>query len=179
MNINIRGDKVNITESIKSYVEEKLARLDKYFKDPSSLNAYVVVKLRNGKEIIEVTIPTDKYTLRAEVRENDLYAAIDGVIDVLERQIRKNKTKLTRHRTESNPIVFHYEDEKEEEEEEKETGEIVREKVIETKPMSPEEAVLQMELLGHDFYLFKNANDDCISLVYKRKDGNYGLLNSR
>ena len=178
MNINIRGDKVNITESIKTYVEEKLARLNKYFKDDSTITAYVVVKLRNGKEIIEVTIPTDKYTLRAEVRENDLYAAIDGVIDVLDRQIRKNKTKLTRHRTESSPILFHYEDEKDEEEE-KETGEIVREKVIETKPMSPEEAVLQMELLGHDFYLFKNANDDCISLVYKRKDGNYGLLNSR
>ena len=178
MNINIRGDKVNITESIKTYVEEKLARLNKYFKDASTITAYVVVKLRNGKEIIEVTIPTDKYTLRAEVRENDLYAAIDGVIDVLDRQIRKNKTKLTRHRTESSPILFHYEDEKDEEEE-KETGEIVREKVIETKPMSPEEAVLQMELLGHDFYLFKNANDDCISLVYKRKDGNYGLLNSR
>ena len=178
MNINIRGDKVNITESIKTYVEEKLARLNKYFKDASTITAYVVVKLRNGKEIIEVTIPTDKYTLRAEVRENDLYAAIDGVIDVLDRQIRKNKTKLTRHRTESSPILFHYEDEKDDEEE-KETGEIVREKVIETKPMSPEEAVLQMELLGHDFYLFKNANDDCISLVYKRKDGNYGLLNSR
>jgi len=178
MNINIRGDKVNITESIKTYVEEKLARLNKYFKDASTITAYVVVKLRNGKEIIEVTIPTDKYTLRAEVRENDLYAAIDGVIDVLDRQIRKNKTKLTRHRTESNPILFHYEDEKDEEDE-KETGEIVREKVIETKPMSPEEAVLQMELLGHDFYLFKNAHDDCISLVYKRKDGNYGLLNSK
>ncbi len=178
MNINIRGDKVNITESIKVYVEEKLARLEKYFKDPSSLNAYVQVRLRNGKEIIEVTIPTDKYTLRAEVRDDDLYAAIDAVIDVLERQIRKNKTKLTRHRTESNPIVFHYEDDKEEEEEEK-TGEIVREKVIETKPMSPEEAVLQMELLGHDFYLFKNANDFGTSLVYKRKDGNYGLISSK
>ena len=178
MNINIRGDKVNITESIKVYVEEKLARLEKYFKDPSSLNAYVQVRLRNGKEIIEVTIPTDKYTLRAEVRDDDLYAAIDAVIDVLERQIRKNKTKLTRHRTESNPIVFHYEDDKDEEEEEK-TGEIVREKVIETKPMSPEEAVLQMELLGHDFYLFKNANDFGTSLVYKRKDGNYGLISSK
>jgi len=178
MNINIRGDKVNITESIKVYVEDKLARLEKYFKDPSSLNAYVQVRLRNGKEIIEVTIPTDKYTLRAEVRDDDLYAAIDAVIDVLERQIRKNKTKLTRHRTESNPIVFHYEDDKEEEEEEK-TGEIVREKVIETKPMSPEEAVLQMELLGHDFYLFKNANDFGTSLVYKRKDGNYGLISSK
>ena len=178
MNINIRGDKVNITESIKVYVEEKLARLEKYFKDPSSLNAYVQVRLRNGKEIIEVTIPTDKYTLRAEVRDDDLYAAIDAVIDVLERQIRKNKTKLTRHRTESNPIVFHYEDDKEDEEEEK-TGEIVREKVIETKPMSPEEAVLQMELLGHDFYLFKNANDFGTSLVYKRKDGNYGLISSK
>ena len=178
MNINIRGDKVEITESIKSYVEEKLARLEKYFKDPSSLNAYVVVKLRNGKEIIEVTIPTDKYTLRAEVKDDDLYAAIDSVIDVLERQIRKNKTKLTRHRTESNPIVFHYEEEEAEEEEETK-GEIVREKVIETKPMSPEEAVLQMELLGHDFYLFKNAHDFGVALVYKRKDGNYGLITSK
>ncbi len=177
MNYNIRGDKVEVTESIKSYVEEKLARLAKYFKDPSSITAYVLIKLRNGKEIIEVTIPTDKYTLRAEVKDDDLYAAIDSVIDVLERQIRKNKTKLTRHRTESSPILFHYEDDKEEEEEK--TGEIVREKVIDTKPMSPEEAVLQMELVGHDFYLFKNANTDSVSLVYKRKDGNYGLISSR
>ena len=178
MKFNIHGKKLEVTDSIKTYIEEKLGRLDKYFEDPDNITTTVVIKLRGKEQVVEATINANKYVLRGEESHSDLYAAIDKVSDIIERQIRKNKTKLTRHRTESNPIVFHYEDDKDEEEEEK-TGEIVREKVIETKPMSPEEAVLQMELLGHDFYLFKNANDFGTSLVYKRKDGNYGLISSK
>ena len=177
MNINIRGEKVDVTESIKGYVEGKLEHLNKYFKDAENITAYVVIRVRNGKQTIEVTIPTDKYTLRAEVNDADLYAAIDSVIDVLERQIRKNKTKLSKHKTAVIPAYFHFDEEDEEVEEH--TGEIVKEKNVASKPMSPEEAVLQMELVGHDFYLFKNFQDDCVSVVYKRKDGNYGLINSR
>ena len=176
MNINIRGDKIEITDSIKSYVKDKLQRLEKYFENPSQLNAHVQVRVRNGEQKIEVTIPTDRYTLRAEEAHTDLYAAIDLVIDILERQIRKNKTKLNRYKTaESFPFSIKLDEIEDEEQENK----IVKRKTIDSKPMDEEEAILQMELLGHDFFVFKNASEDCISVVYKRKDGNYGLINSK
>lgn len=174
VNINIRGDKIEITNSIMNYIKEKLVRLEKYFDEPSSIDAHVLVRVKNGSSVIEVTIPTKKYTLRAEEKNADLYAAIDLVIDVLERQIRKNKTKLNKRRNEE-PIVFASFESDEEEGEEV----IVKRKDITSKPMSEEEAILQMDLLGHDFFLFKNADEECISLIYKRKDGNYGIINSR
>ncbi|MDE5630433.1 MAG: ribosome-associated translation inhibitor RaiA, partial [Bacilli bacterium] len=98
MNINIRGDKIEITEAIKNYVKEKLERLEKYFEEPTKISAHILIRVKNGEQSIEVTIPTDRYTLRAEEKHADLYAAVDEVIDVLERQIRKNKTKLNRYR---------------------------------------------------------------------------------
>ena len=173
MNINIRGDKIEITDSIKQYVKEKLARLNKYFDDASKIDAHVLVRVRNNEQIIEVTIPTGKYTLRAEEKDADLYAAIDSVIDVLERQIRKNKTKLSKHTV----VEFAYAsiDDSEEEVE----SAIVKRKNIDSKPMSEEEAILQMELLGHDFFVFKNVDEECISVLYKRKDGNFGIINSK
>ena len=101
MKKNIRGDKLVVTDSIKSYIEEKIDKLTKYF-DNDEIEAKIVIKVANNKEIIEVTIPTNKYTLRAEERNDDLYAAIDLVVDKLERQIRKNKTKLNdRYKKES------------------------------------------------------------------------------
>ncbi len=175
MNINIRGDKIEITDAIKNYVKEKLVRLEKYFEEPSKLSAHVLVRVKNGDEIIEVTIPTNKYTLRAEEKNADLYAAIDKVIDVLERQIRKNKTRLNRYKTVEVMDFAMLDFESEEEEDTK----IVKRKTIDSKPMSEEEALLQMELLGHDFYLFKNVDEDCISVLYKRKDGQYGIINSK
>lgn len=174
MNINIRGDKIEVTDSIKNYVKEKLDRLDKYFDEPSSIDAHVLIRVRNGIEVIEVTIPTGKYTLRAEEKNEDLYAAIDLVIDVLERQIRKNKTKLNKKRNEE-PFGFATI----ESDDEESTDIIVKRKDISSKPMSEEEAILQMDLLGHDFFLFKNVDEECISLIYKRKEGNYGIINSR
>ena len=174
MNINIRGDKIEITDSIKNYVKEKLVRLEKYFDEPNTIDAHVLIRVRNGNELIEVTIPTSKYTLRAEEKNEDLYAAIDLVIDVLERQIRKNKTKLNKKRIEE-PFGFATIESDDEESNES----IVKRKDISSKPMSEEEAILQMDLLGHDFFLFKNDDEDCVSLVYKRKDGNYGIINSR
>ena len=175
MNINIRGDKIEVTDSIKNYVKEKLVRLDKYFDEPNKIDAHVLIRVRNGEEIIEVTIPTSRFTLRAEEKNNDLYAAIDLVIDVLERQIRKNKTKLNRHRNEET-ISFAFVEESDIEEN---NVEIVKRKRIETKPMDEEEAILQMELLGHDFFVFKNVDEECISVLYKRKDGNYGIINTK
>lgn len=175
MNINIRGDKIDVTDSIKNYVKEKLERLDRYFEEPSKINAHVLIRVRNGNEIIEVTIPAGKYTLRAEEKNEDLYAAIDLVIDVLERQIRKNKTKLNRRKNdETLAFVVIPEDDVEEN-----VNTIVKRKDISSKPMGEEEAILQMELLGHDFFMFKNVDEECISVLYKRKDGNYGIINNK
>ena len=174
MNISIRGDKLEVTSAIKDYVKEKLAKLDKYFEEPNKIDASVLLKVRNGNQIIEVTIPTNKYTLRAEEKNADMYAAIDLVVDVLERQIRKNKTRL--NKVKSDDTVFAY---FEEEEVEVPQNEIIKRKTIENKPMGEEEAILQMELLNHDFFVFKNVDEECTSVLYKRKDGNYGIINTK
>ena len=173
MRIDIRGDKVKITEAIKSQIEEKLGKLDQYFENPEELKAYVVVRVRNKEQIIEVTIPTPKFTLRSETSESDLYAAIDLTIDKLERQIRKNKTKMRRKFKD----VLQYEmmiDVSEEEEE----SSIVKRKTIELRPMDEDEAILQMELVDHDFFVFKNVDTESVSVLYKRKDGSYGIINT-
>ena len=176
MNINIRGDKIEVTESIKNFVKEKLERLEKYFEDPSKVDAHVLIKTKGNEQTIEVTIPASKYTLRAEEVNADLYAAIDLVIDVLERQIRKNKTKLNKRKNED---VSYFAFLEEEDEEYSDGASIVKRKRIENKPMSEEEAVLQMELLGHDFFLYKDVDEDCFAVLYKRKDGNYGIIYSK
>lgn len=176
MNINIRGDKIEVTDSIKNYVKEKLERLDKYFEDSSKIDAHVIIRARNGEQIIEVTVPTSKYTLRAEEKHSDLYAAIDLVVDVLERQIRKNKTRLNKRRSEAD-VVFSFIPE--EDEEYVETNQVVKRKTIDKKPMSEEEAVLQMELLDHDFFLYYDVDEECFAVIYKRKDGNYGIIYSK
>ncbi len=97
MKINIHGRKIEVTDSIKNYIEEKLKRLDKYFENPEEISATAVVKVRSNDQIIEVTIPSKRFTLRAEESHNDLYAAIDLVVDKIERQIRKNKTKIKKN----------------------------------------------------------------------------------
>lgn len=173
MNINIRGDKIEVTDSIKNYIKEKLSKLDKFFEEPNKIDAHVVIKTKNNVDAIEVTIPTSKYTLRAEEKSSDLYASVDLVIDVLEGQIRKNKTKLEK-RTKELFVFNDFEEEKEVIE-----NSIIKRKTIDTKPMDEEEAILQMELLGHDFFVFKNVDEECISVIYKRKDGNYGIINSK
>ena len=176
MNINIRGDKMVVTDAIKTYVKEKLAKLDKYFDDASTIDAHVLVRSKNNKDTIEVTIPAKGFTLRAEESNADLYASIDLVVDVLERQIRKNKTRLNSRKNSEPGIAFAFVEEDEEAEEE---SQIVKRKSIETKPMSEEEAILQMELLGHDFFVYKDADEECVAVLYKRKDGNYGVIYSK
>ena len=170
MRIDIRGDKVKVTDAIKSYVNEKIGRLDRYFENPVEMKAYVVIRVRNKDEIIEVTVPSSKFTLRAEVSDNDLYAAIDKVSDKLERQIRKNKTRLRKQFKE----VLRFEMENEEVEENNSI--VVKRKQVELRPMSEEEAILQMELVDHNFYLFKNSETDKISVLYKRNDDSYGII---
>lgn len=177
MKLNIRGEKLTITEAMTTHVESKLSKLERYFENPDNININAVVKVRNQVQKIEVTAITDKFTLRAEEEHSDFYAAVDLVIDKLERQIRKNKTKLeNKYRNkESIGFAFDYEVEAEEEE----AAKIVKRKNIEMKPMDEEEAILQAELLNHDFYVFKNIDEECISVVYKRKDGYYGIINGK
>ena len=177
MKFIIRGQKLEVTESIKSYIEEKIGKLDKYFENPEELTATVVVRVRGKEQIVEVTVPSKKVILRAEESNEDLYASIDLVSDKLQRQIRKNKTKNRSKKSKVNyeSFIVDFEVEKEEENE----NLIVKRKELDTKPMSEEEAVLQMELVGHPFFIFKNATTDNISVVYKRKDGNYGIIDTK
>ncbi len=175
MRIEIRGDKVAVTEAIRDYIEEKLGHLDQYFEHKEEIKAYVVIRVRNGEEIFEVTIPTPKFTLRVETSHKDLYAAIDLSIDKLERQIRKYKTKMKKKFKDT--LKYEILMQEQETEEEIETD-IVKRKTIALKPMDEEEAILQLELTDHDFYIFKNADTDTISVVYKRKDGHYGMIDT-
>ena len=172
MNIIIRGEKLEVTEAIKSYAEEKVGRLGRYLENADNLEAHVLVKVTNKDQKVEVTIPLNNGILRAEDREADLYAAIDKVIEKIERQIRKNKTKMQARKIKlAKDINFDYIEEDDEED-----LNVVRRKKIEVKPMSEEEAILQMELLGHQFYLFKDAETMNPTLVYKRKDNQYGVI---
>ena len=171
MKFNIHGKKLEVTDSIKSYIEEKIGRLDKYFENPDNITATVLIKLRGKDQVVEATINANKFILRGEEQHNDLYAAIDKVSDIIERQIRKNKTKLKRRHKET-PTEFVLDFEVEEENK----NEIVKRKVIDGKPMSEEEAILQMELVNHDFFAFKNAGTGNAEILYKRKEGDYGIL---
>ena len=175
MKYNIRGDKLEVTDAINNYVESKLDRLNKYFKEDDIL-ANVLLRVRGNSQIIEVTIPTDKFILRSEEEDKDLYAAIDLVTDKLERQIRKNKTRLNRQNADNKYKDFNFDYETTTEENDDEEEIIVKRKNIEMKPMDEEEAILQMNLLGHEFFVYKDIHTNRICVIYKRKDGNYGLI---
>ena len=165
MELQIRGDKITVTKSIKDYITEKLGKLDKYFENASKIKAQIIIRVRNNEEIIEVTVE----------KHSDLYAAIDLVVDKLERQIRKNKTKLNRKY--KNVMQLDINTDFEVEKDEEEDVSVVKRKNIDTKPMDEEEAMLQMDLLNHDFFVFKNIDEECVSVMYKRRDGNFGIIN--
>ena len=174
MEIIIRGDKIEITDSMKDYLKEKLQRLDKYLEQPEEVRATVVVKVNGHRQIVEVTIPLRNFIIRSEETQEDFYAAVDKAIDVMERQIRKNKTRIKAKEAKTK-IDFSMIDI---EEEEDPNNKIMKRKTVEVKPMDEEEAILQMELLGHQFYLFKNIDTSKEAVVYKRKNGGYGLIES-
>ena len=174
MKFNIRGDKLKVTSAINDYVESKIGKLDKYFKD-EEIEANIVVKVRGNRQIIEVTVITDNFILRSEEEHDDLYAAIDLVIDKLERQLRKNKTKMKKQNINNKYKEFNFDYELDVEEEE-EDNKIVKRKTIDTKPMDEEEAILEMELLGHNFFVYKDMDTNSVNVLYKRKDGNYGII---
>ena len=175
MKFNIRGNKIDVTPAIKGYIEEKIGKLDKYLENPQEVSATVVIRVRGNEQIVEVTIPIRKVILRGEQSHSDLYAAIDIVSDKMERQIRKNKTKLKKQN--NNFVEFNMDFEPESEESEDKT--VVKRKSIEMKPMSEEEAILQMELIGHEFFVFKDVESDNVSILYKRKDGDYGIIETK
>ena len=176
MKYTIRGEKIEVTEAIKEYIIEKLSKIDKYFDNPEEVTANVLVRVKNREQKVEVTINTSLFQIRAEESHSDLYASIDLVSDKVERQIRKNKTKLKNRydKAQISEMFFDYESD----EDEKEENLIKKRKKIELKPMDEEEAILQMELLDHDFYVFKNIETDTICAIYKRKDGYYGIMDT-
>lgn len=173
MEIIIRGDKMKITEAMNNYINEKLGRLDKYLENSDVVRANVIVKVRNHEQKVEITIPLKSYILRSEETKEDFYAAVDKTIDKLERQVRKNKTRLMSKQVKPS---YDFNFSKIEVSDEKEDHKVVKRKTVEVKPMNEEEAILQMELLGHQFYMYKDSDTDKYAVVYKRNDANYGLI---
>lgn len=173
MKIIVSGKNMDVTNALRDVVERKMEKLDKYFH--KDVEVHVTLSVEKNRQIIEVTIPFAGAIIRAEESNGDMYTSIDKVIDVLERQIRKHKTKLQRRNHNGKTIRFEniipLEENKDDDE-----PRIVKTKRFAIKPMDTEEAVLQMELLGHNFFVFRNAETDDVNVVYKRKDGNYGLI---
>ncbi|AZS17574.1 ribosome-associated translation inhibitor RaiA [Paenibacillus motobuensis] len=179
MNYSIRGQQIEVTEALREYVDKKLSRLDKYFDVPPTTGGSVTLSVVRGLHVVEVTIPLTGVVLRAEHRSDDMYASIDGVVDKLERQIRKHKTKINRKfRQESGLKNLFVEgpvngSAREAEEDELE---VVRTKKFNLKPMDVEEAILQMNMVGHNFFVFANIETNETNVVYRRNDGKYGLI---
>lgn len=176
METKIHGDKMKVTQSMKDYIEKKIVRLEKYLKNYEDVRANVIVRVKNNEQIVEITIPLNNLILRSEESKEDFYAAVDISIDKLERQIRKNKTRLTTKKQKTN-YDFDFSG-VELTEDEKEESKVTRRKKIEIKPMSEEEAIIQMELLSHQFFVYKDSDSDNICVLYKKKDGNYGIIES-
>lgn len=170
MKLNFTGRKIEVTNGLKDYTMSKLSKLDKFFGDEAICD--VTFSVQKDNHIIEVTIHHKGILYRAEVSEPDMYASIDRVEDVLERQIRKQKTRLEKQLKSG---AFDYQPEFGDVEIEQEFK-VVKTKTYSAKPMSVEEAILQMNLLGHTFYIFNNAETMDKNVVYKRKDGNYALI---
>lgn len=177
MKFNIIGRRYDVTDKIKDYVEKKLGKLDKFFKDESE--ARVVIGTIKDNDYIEATIYAGGMMYRAEASDREILAAIDKIVDVIERQIRKNKTrlekKIKRDSMADNMLISGaaYT-----EGEETKEFEVVKTKRFTVKPMSIEEAILQMNLLGHNFFIFKNHETDEMNIVYKRRDGKYAIIES-
>ncbi|MDP4146140.1 MAG: ribosome-associated translation inhibitor RaiA [Bacillota bacterium] len=173
MKLTVSGKNIEITSGLRSTLEKKLSKLDKYF--APEIIAHVTLSVQRNREIVEVTIPFGGIILRAEDANEDMYAAIDIVVGILEGQIRKQKTKLER-RKHGDSLRFQQIPEPERHDDNDGEPQIVRTKRFAIKPMSSEEAVLQMELLAHSFFVFQNADSGEVNVVYKRKDGNFGLI---
>ncbi|XID90997.1 ribosome hibernation-promoting factor, HPF/YfiA family [Paenibacillaceae bacterium WGS1546] len=186
MKYNVRGQRMEVTDALREYAEKKLSRLERYFEAPPQSDVNVTLSVTKGQQAVEVTIPLPGAMLRAEEKREDMYASIDFVVDKLERQIRKHKTKINRKfRAPGSARALFKEDygnghsvstiARDEEEE----LELVRTKRFNLKPMDIEEAILQMNLVGHNFYVFANTDTKEVNVVYRRNDGKYGLIEAQ
>ncbi len=166
MEINVRGKNSDVNPALRQYAEKRLSKIEKYLRQ-SPLTCQVTLSLEREEHVVEVTIPLNGVLLRAEERNREAFSAVDNVVEKLEKQIEKYKTKIQKRDKADIPIETRYGDEQ---------PSIVRVKRFAIKPMSAEEAATQMDLLGHDFFVFANADTGDVNVVYKRKDGNYGLI---
>lgn len=171
MNLVISGKNIDITEGLRSAVEEKIGKLERYFNDTTEV--HVTLSTEKNRQKIEITIPMKGTIIRAEETSTDMYVSIDLVEEVIERQLRKYKNKLIHKEQNVAQLSKSFVDEDAFEEEE---ISIIRSKKFAMKPMDPEEACVQMELLGHTFFVFRNSETEEVNVVYKRKDNTYGLI---
>ncbi|ASB87188.1 ribosome-associated translation inhibitor RaiA [Bacillus sonorensis] len=182
MEFNVRGENIEVTAALREHVEKKIGKLGRYFENDVDAIVQVNLKFYNDQESkVEVTIPMIDLSLRAEVHHEDMYNAIDLAATKLERQIRKHKTKVNRKfREKGSPKHLFAEGNgigtAVQEETDEEQPQVVRQKRFNLKPMDNEEAILQMNMLGHDFFVFTNAETNLTNVVYRRNDGKYGLI---
>ena len=172
MRYTITGRNIDVTPGLRAAIEEKIGKLERYFLPDTEI--IVTLSVQKDKQKIEVTIPVKGNIIRAEESSNDMYVSIDLVEEVIERQLRKYKNKLVAKNQEGNNFsktLFETEESIEDDE-----VKIVRTKRFGIKPMYPEDACVQMELLGHNFFVFFNAENEEVNVVYKRKDGSFGLI---
>lgn len=172
MRIKITGRNIELTEGLKAAVEDKLNKLEKYFTPDTEVN--VTLSVEKERQKVEVTIPMKGSYIRSEQVSNDMYVSIDLVEEIIERQIRRYRKKLIDKKQAA--ISFSQAFIEEEDEVQDDEIQIVKTKKFAIKPTIPEEACLQMEMLGHNFYVFLNADTDQVNVVYKRKNGTYGLI---
>ena len=172
MDITITGKNMEVSDYLKELVDKKVGKLKKYFKPNTA--AHVTLSIEKSRHIAEITIPFDGIVMRGEEAETDMYAAIDGALTKIEHQIMKHKTKLEKklHKDAYKVGELLYKETYEAEEPRR----IVKSKSFDVKPMSIDEAALQMELLGHSFFVYRDAKDDNINVLYLRKDGNIGHI---
>ncbi|MDU5301692.1 MAG: ribosome-associated translation inhibitor RaiA [Dialister micraerophilus] len=172
MELKIRGKNLEVTKALHSYVEKHTGKIQRYFDKPIKMN--VLMRISNKTNTCEVTVFVEGVILRGVEKSDDMYKSIDLVFDKVERQIHKYKTRLARRYREENVFSKKFREEKETFGEEE--FEIVKTKKFNINPLSPEEAILQMNLVGHDFFMFFNSETSDIAVVYKRNDGKYGLI---
>ena len=171
MRYKITGRNINVTPGLKAAVEEKIGKLERYFNQDTEVN--ITLTVEKDRQKIEVTIPVKGNIIRAEESSNDMYVSIDLVEEIIERQLRKYKNKLIDKKQSAQSFSDLFISEEAEPEDE---IQIVKTKRFAMKPMDPEEACVQMELLGHNFYVFLNAETEEVNVVYKRKGQTYGLI---
>lgn len=171
MLVTVMGKNVEVTSALRDYAEKKVAKINKFF-EKSPIETKVTFSTERNKHIVDITVQVNGILLRGEEGTGDMYASIDGAIEKIERQVHKFKTRINRKLREENQVIVASSPQTEE----ASAPVIKRTKRFAVKPMSVEEAVMQMDLLGHDFYVFSNSDTEEVNVVYRRKDGNYGLI---